>query len=169
METATLVPVQEYLNTSYADGDREYVDGVIVERNVGEIEHARVQTRIAAYIILHYEQFWAAVEVRVQVASTRFRVPDVSIVHGPEPQGRIITQPPLAVAEILSPDDRAGELQEKIDDYLNFGVRYVWVINPRTRKAFIYTQDSILEVKDGFLRTENPDMQVPLEFLFIPR
>jgi Uma2 family endonuclease len=96
-------------------------------------------------------------------------VPDVSIVAGPRPQGRIITQPPLAVAEILSPDDRAGELQEKIDDYLNFGVRYVWVINPRTRKAFIYTQDSILEVKDGFLRTENPDMQVPLEFLFIPR
>jgi Uma2 family endonuclease len=169
METVWPTPVQEYLNTSYPDGDREYVDGVIVERHVGEIEHADVQTRITHYLLLHYAQFWSAVAVRVQVASTRVRVPDVTIVYGGEPEGRIITQPPLAVAEVLSPDDRAAELQEKIDDYLGFGVRYVWVVNPRARKAFVYTQDSIAEAKDGFLWTRDPDIEVPLDFLFTAR
>jgi hypothetical protein len=33
---SSLVRVEEYLNTSFDDGDREYVDGVIVERNSGE-------------------------------------------------------------------------------------------------------------------------------------
>ena len=37
----TLVSVEEYLRTSYPDGDCEYVDGEIVERNVGEIDHGR--------------------------------------------------------------------------------------------------------------------------------
>jgi hypothetical protein len=35
MPTPPLVPVEEYLNTSYPDGDREYLDGEIVERSVG--------------------------------------------------------------------------------------------------------------------------------------
>src|SRR2546430_13689137 len=35
--------------------------------------------------------------------------------------------------------DRAEEVQEKIDDYLAFGVGYVWVANPRTRRGYVYT------------------------------
>jgi len=46
----TLVSVEDYLSTSYPDGDREYVDGQVVERNVGEIEHASLQTRIGIYL-----------------------------------------------------------------------------------------------------------------------
>ena len=37
----TLVSVEEYLNTSYDGADREYVDGRIVERNLGEKDHSR--------------------------------------------------------------------------------------------------------------------------------
>jgi hypothetical protein len=48
---STLVAVEEYLSTSYPDGDREYVDGQIVERNLGEIEHASLQTRIVFYLL----------------------------------------------------------------------------------------------------------------------
>jgi len=54
---ALLVSVEEYLNTSYPDGDREYVDGQIVERNVGEIDHAGLQTRIMIYPATHYPGF----------------------------------------------------------------------------------------------------------------
>ena len=35
MPTATLTPVSEYLSTSYRP-DREFIDGIISERNVGE-------------------------------------------------------------------------------------------------------------------------------------
>ncbi len=53
METAALMSVEEYLLTSYPDGDREYVDGRIVERNVGEFDHSHWQTRIAVYLVMH--------------------------------------------------------------------------------------------------------------------
>jgi Uma2 family endonuclease len=57
------------------------------------------------------------------------------------------------------------EMQDRIDDYLTFGVRYVWILNPRTRRAFIYTADGMHEAKDGIPRTQNPDIEVPLAAL----
>lgn len=59
-----------------------------------------------------------------------------------------------------------SRMQVKIDDYLAFGVSYVWVIDPQTRKAWVYTADLIREVRDGQLRTERPDITVPLHSLF---
>ncbi len=163
---STLVAVEEYLSTSYPDGDREYVDGRILERNVGEIEHANLQTRIVFYLLTHYPQFWAAVEVRVQVKSRRFRVPDVTLVAGPEPEGRIIVSPPHLTVEVLSPDDRAADVQEKIDDYLAFGIAYVWVVNPRTGRGYIHTVEGSREARDGVLRTADPALELPLGELF---
>jgi len=52
VQTETLVPLEEYLNTSYSP-DREYRDGVLVERNVGDWAHARLQALFSAYIIRH--------------------------------------------------------------------------------------------------------------------
>jgi Uma2 family endonuclease len=54
------------------------------------------------------------------------------------------------------------EMQERIDDYLNFGVRYVWLLHPRPRRAFVYTLDAVQEVKEGVLQTVDPDICVPL-------
>jgi Uma2 family endonuclease len=75
MATGSLVSVSEYLSTGYRP-DCDYVDGAVVERNLGEYDHARLQMAVSAY------------------------------------------------------------LQDSVADYLNFGVRYVWVIDPRTRKAW---------------------------------
>ena len=30
-------------------------------------------------------------------------------------------------------------MQRKVADYLAFGVRYVWVLNPQTKQAVVYT------------------------------
>jgi Uma2 family endonuclease len=49
-------------------------------------------------------------------------------------------------------------MQERIDDYLQFGVRYVWLINRRKRRAFIYSSEGVLEAKDGILYTTSPDL-----------
>jgi Uma2 family endonuclease len=53
-------------------------------------------------------------------------------------------------------------MQEKIDDYLAFGVPHIWVINPRKMRAFHYTVDGMREAKDGILQTSNPNIVVPL-------
>ncbi len=167
MATATLVPVEEYLSTSYSP-DREYVDGVVLERNLGERSHSELQTDLSTWLNNRRKELgiWVYVEQRVQVKATRFRIPDICIVAGSKPQEEILTRPPLVCIEILSKDDRATELQEKIDDYLAFGVAYVWVINPLTRRAWIYTAKGTQEAKDGILKTENPEIMVPLSDIF---
>jgi Uma2 family endonuclease len=88
------------------------------------------------------------------------------VVAGPRPQEQIFTRPPFLCIEILSKDDRMSEMQERINDYLAFGVKYVWVIDPRTRRAYVHTADGSREVRDGYLRTENPEIAVPIAELF---
>jgi Uma2 family endonuclease len=167
MGTITLVSVDEYLRTSFPDADREYVDGRIVERNVGEVDHSDVQSSILHYLRTHYKKrVWAGVEVRVQVKKTRFRIPDVVVMRGSKPTERIIRKPPVIAIEVLSRDDRASDLEEKIDEYLGFGVPYVWVINPESRRAYIHTPDGSHEAKDGMLRAETAGIEVPLAEIF---
>jgi Uma2 family endonuclease len=163
MGTITLVSVEEYLRTSFPDADREYIDGRIVERNVGEVDHSDVQSSIPHYLRTHYKKgIWAGVAVRVQVKKTRFRIPDVTVMLGSKPVERVIHKPPAIAVELLSPDDRAGYLEEKINDYLEFGVPYIWVINPETRRAYVHTLEGSHEVTDGVLRAESAEIDVPL-------
>ena len=79
---------------------------------------------------------------------------------------QILTSPPFIAIEILSKDDRISQMHERIDDYLNFGVRYVWLIDPRTRRAWFHTKASSHESKDGILRTEDPAIELPLPKIF---
>ena len=135
---------------------------------MGETDHSDCQGRIYAYLLNRSKQLriYPLVEERVQVSASRFRVPDVCVVVGTRPTEQILTKPPLIAIEILSRDDRMGEMQERIDDYLKFGVRYVWVINPLTQRAWVYTKVGGHEAKDGILRTESPEIELPLTEIF---
>ncbi len=166
MSTATAVSLKEYLNTSYRP-DCDYLDGELLERNVGEWDHSRLQTLLIRYLS-NRERQWGIVvagEQRVQVKARRFRVPDITVIAGDPPAAQIITKPPFLCVEILSPSDRLTEMQERIDDYLSFGVSYVWLINPRTRQTYVYSSAGIREVRDGVLTTNNPDITVVLDEL----
>jgi Uma2 family endonuclease len=162
MSTGTLISAEEYLSTSFPDGDRDYLEGQILERNMGEVEHSDLQTGLAVFLRMHYPKFWAGVAVRVQVKDRRFRVPDVCLVAGGKPKGRVVTDPPFLVVEVLSPEDRMVEMQERIDDYLAFGVKYVWIVDPSTRRGYVHTSEGSREAKDGVLRTNDPSIEVPL-------
>ncbi len=166
MSTGTLISVDDYLASSY-DPDCDYVDGHLEERYLGEWDHASLQMRIAAYLYARQDQWGIRVvpELRVRVAPTRFRVPDVCVVLG-EPGEQVLTKPPFICIEILSPEDRMRRLQERIDDYLRTGVRYVWILDPATRKAYPATAPlGLHEIKDTLV-TENPIIEVPLAEIF---
>jgi len=167
MPTETLISVAEYLATSYSP-DCDYVDGRVEERNLGEWDHANLQTAIAAFFRMNRKKWGinVVVEQRVQVSPTRFRIPDVCVVLG-DPGEQILRKPPFICIEVLSPDDRMSRVEKRIDDYLAMGVSYVWVVDPQTRKAYSATAASgLCEVKTGVLKTENPALEVPLAELF---
>jgi Uma2 family endonuclease len=167
MSSATLVSVQEYLAASF-DPDREYVDGELQERNLGERPHGRTQGRLYAFLLQREAQWGicALLEQRVQVGPTRFRVPDVCAVLASDPRDPIVRNPPFLCVEILSPEDRVLRLNEKLADYFQMGVRYVWVLDPLSKRAFCYTPGEMHEVLDGMLRTDSPDIAVPLQEVF---
>jgi Uma2 family endonuclease len=162
-----LVPVEEYLRTTYHP-DCDYVDGEVLERNVGEHDHSDLQSELVYYFRSRRKQWrlHAVVEQRVQVAPTRFRVPDVCVMKGGGPYPAIFREPPFICIEVLSKKDSLVSTQKRIDDYLKFGVNYVWVFDPTDRRAWTYSLEGSREVKDGVLRTENPAIEVLLAEVF---
>jgi Uma2 family endonuclease len=167
MSSATLVSVQEYLAASF-DPDRDYVDGELQERNLGERPHGRTQGRLFAFLFQREGQWGICpiVEQRVQVSPTRFRVPDQCVFLASDPVEPIVRHAPFLCVEILSREDTVIRLNERISDYFQMGVRYVWVLDPLARRAFCYTPGEMHEVLDGMLRTNDPEIVVPLEEVF---
>jgi Uma2 family endonuclease len=165
--TKALVPVEEYLCTSYRP-DCEFVDGEVLERNVGEHDHAWLQLRVGSYLLIEYgpKGFDVVVEQRVQVSGTRYRVPDICLTRAERPMEQIFRKPPLVVIEILSPEDRVTAMQRRIDDYLAFGVPSAWVIDPKERRAFICSRQGWLESADLILRSTDGAIVLPLMEIF---
>jgi Uma2 family endonuclease len=167
MSTRTLISVEEYLASSY-EPDRDYVDGHTEERNLGERPHSRIQARLIIQLARQAEEAGMEVlpEVRVQVKGARFRVPDVCVAGG-DSDAKAIIEPPFLCIEILSPEDRMSRIEERINDYLEMGVAYVWVLDPQTKQAFCATAaEGLREVKSGVLQTVNPALEVPLAEIF---
>ena len=73
------------------------------------------------------------------------RAPDMAFIarerlHDIPDRGYAELAPDL-LAEIVSPDDRPGELLAKVADWLQAGTRLVWVIGPARRSARVYRSD----------------------------
>jgi len=137
--TASLISVEEYLKTS-TDPDCEYVAGVLQKRAVGELDHASWQKALLRWFTSHEPGWGIRVypELRVQVAADSFRVPDVTVLSRSAPREQIITHAPLAVFEILSPEDSMTRILEKLADYERMGIEAIWVIEPKRQLYFLY-------------------------------
>src|SRR5262249_50405246 len=62
------------------------------------------------------------------------RAPDVGFVsmkRAPEPfASDFIPMPPDLAIEVVSPGDRADDIEEKVQNYMQYGVRLIWVLYP---------------------------------------
>jgi len=134
MATLATVSVEEYLHTTY-EPDREYVNGQLVERHVGEYFHSLMQLMIGSLLRLRSRErrFRVFTEQRVSVsAEPRYRIPDVCVKALPHAVTPVLERPELVV-EILSPDDTVSEMLVKVADYLHAGIPHVWIVDPYRR------------------------------------
>jgi len=131
MATATHVPLEVYLRSEYEPA-AEYVDGEIVERPMGELNHADWQAAISAWFLNHAAEWNIRVfpELKVQVTQQNCRIPDVTVLDRSLPIEQTITQPPLAVVEVLSPGDTVQGLKHKLAEYSTMGIPQIWVVDP---------------------------------------
>ena len=166
MAASTLIPVEEYLKTVYRP-DCDYVDGVLEERNLGERDHSWIQGRLVAFFLSKFGQTGIAAlpEWRFQVHPTRFRIPDVIVTRG-KPAEQILTEVPLLCIEILSPADTVPKTNERVQEYLEFGVPAVWVIDPADKVIWIYRSDGMQPVKSGSVTVDGTSLEVPFSEIF---
>ena len=166
MSTQTLVSEQEYLNTSY-EPDCEYLDGVLVERNVGTKGHSKMAFLVARFF-WHRRKLWdisVFTDVRTRIRPGRYLLPDVIVYSGQEPDEEVFTTPPLIWIEILSPDDRPIRVSRKVRELLEFGVPYVWIIEPQTLESELHTRQGSTILNDSVLRIPGTPIEVPLQQL----
>jgi len=164
MSVKALISLEEYLDTSYSP-DREFVDGVVVERNVGERPHSLVQGNILFSLRQRYPHLFVWPEQRVRTIQNRSRVPDVCVTLA-DPMTDVFEVPPFLCVEILSKRDRPGEMKERLDEYRSIGGPNIWVVNPRRRKAFIYLGGQPEENEVDTLVTGAPEILLPLDEVF---
>ena len=116
------------------------------ERPMGEQDHAAWQKAILLWFAKH-EREWnveALPEYRVQVSLTRFRVPDVSVIDFASPSQLVATSPPMAVSEVLSPEDTVIRVRRKLEDYAKTGISQIWVIDPEDGVSLRYLNGELL-------------------------
>jgi hypothetical protein len=56
-------------------------------------------------------------------------------------------------------------MQERIDDSLQFNVPFVWLIDPRLKRAYVYTTGRMTEARTN-IATAEPEIAAPLDEIF---
>lgn len=144
-----LVSVEEYLNTSY-EYDPDFVDGVLVERGQPTIPHSLLQVIVATHFAAWQKEFafrvLTSARVRI-IAGARYRVPDVLLCPAPLTHRRYVEVTPVAVIDILSPDDKESSALERCRDFEYTGVANIVQMDPEKRVAHRFTAGSLIETQ----------------------
>jgi Uma2 family endonuclease len=130
----------------------ELVNGQLVERNVSALSSivaAKLCQILLTFCDAHQLGWVLSSECGYRCFPKdpdRIRRPDVSFVDRARlpvnrlAEGYVTIAPDLAV-EVISPHDRAYDVEEKVQEYLEAGVKLVWVVNPPTQTVRIYRGD----------------------------
>ena len=157
----------------------ELVDGTLVEKGMGHKEAfvaVELSYLLHTFLQQHDLGYCTGADDLVRVMPKLVRGPDVAFVSWatrPErvvPQEQISDKAPDLAVEILSPSNTRKEMQIKLKEYFLGGVKLVWIINPETRTADVYTApDAVTAVPaDGTLDGGDvlPGFRLPLAQLF---
>jgi len=168
--TGVMVPLEEYLETSYRP-DCDWIDGMRIERAMGEKPHNRVQQFLCQYLGNREREWNIAVypEQRVQTSQKNYRVADVCVTERGEAEEQdelIVTTPPVLCVEILSRNDGLIDMQDRVDDYKGMGVRQVWIVDPFRRRAYMANEHGFLKPEADVLTVAGTSIRVALTDMF---
>lgn len=168
-----------------ADGDSfELVDGRLVERNMSKWSSYVAGTlhhRLRSYCDAQCPSWVYPEGTSYQCfpnAPKKVRRPDVSLISVTRmspveamSDGHLRIAPDLAV-EVVSPNDLAYEIDEKVDEYEAAGVKLIWIVNPETKAVRVHRADgSVTVLREGdILEGEDivPGFRCRVAELFLP-
>ncbi len=145
--------IEEYMALPDNGVKYELVKGELLEMPPTGGEHGEIDAGLIGFMALHIRKnklgriYGAETAFVLNAESRTVRAPDIAFVAagrlpvGPSTKSAVPIPPDLAV-EIVSPSDSLIEVEEKVNQYLEAGVRLVWVINPRRHEIYIYRTGS---------------------------
>lgn len=135
---------------------RELVDGQIVEWDVTNRLHGYFMSALSYFITTFVLESKLGLVltgdplIRIQSSEHDARGPDLCFyTRGRIPRdltASVGEEPPDLVIELLSPTDRAGQVQRKVVDWLRAGVRLLWYVDPDTGITTVYHAGRITSV-----------------------
>lgn len=156
--------VEEYLGTSY-DPDLEFVDGALVERNMGDWLHSLVQSNVLYALRRKYPHLKVVPELRSSVTRTRYRLPDVCVVRV-APKTRYLLDSAWLVVEVLSEGDLMSVVIEKLKEYASKGVDNIWLVDPRLRLVYTYLPPTLVEIQGEIISTADGSVEISRSEIF---
>jgi Uma2 family endonuclease len=161
--------LDEYLHSNWRP-DCDFVDGVTEERNIGAFDHSCMVSYLLWALSGKQEwKNWPVIPlpgVRMRISPTRVRVPDVCVIARGGSREQILTQPPLAIFEVLDEEDRFLAMMRKFGDFARFGVEHIWIIDPARRRADRYIDGGLEKVRTGELAVPETTIRVDLSEMF---
>lgn len=169
MDVLAPISIDEYLRTSYHP-DCDFVDGEVLERNVGKRRHGYAQSEIVLWFGQRKNSFLLQTftEQRIRVAGQRVRIPDIVVTGLPIPEEEVFTAAPWMCIEIMSPDDTMAGVQDRLDEYLALGVPNVWVIDPWKHRGWTVSDSGWARATDGIVRSHDGRVAMPLVDVLLP-
>jgi Uma2 family endonuclease len=143
---ANAVATEDDLRAAPEDGYKhELVDGKIVMSPAGfrhGLVSVKLATRLETFVESHGLGYVLESSTGFRLPGGNVRLPDVSFVAHREGTDLVTDDfsnvPPDLAVEVLSPSDRSRQVLDKVGEYLDAGVRLVWVIDPKGQSAAIY-------------------------------
>ncbi len=182
MSTSTaLMTADELLRLPRGQYRHELINGELKTMPLAGHKHGRITVRLSSPMA----QFvWDKGLGEVFTAETGFKLtsnpdtvlaPDVCFVAKDQVERAgnsdgYFEGPPALAVEVLSPSERSGQVSKKVSQWLFFGAKQVWVVNPKTRTVVVHEldKDSVTlsegEVIDG--GNLLPGFQIPVSRLF---
>jgi Uma2 family endonuclease len=95
-------------------------------------------------------------------------VPDVALLDRAQPVEQILTHAPLAVFEVLSPEEAAIPALRKLGDYEAMGVPNIWLIDPETKSCYRIFDGGLIPVAEFVARGDRfrvakSELEAPLD------
>lgn len=182
MDVATrMMTADELFMMPHGNFRYELMKGELIKMSPTGGKHGILTIRLGAALVQHVEAnnlgeaFGAETGFILATNPDTVRAPDAAFVSrerippGDFPEKFWPGAPDLAV-EVLSPSDTLYEVEEKIEQYLEAGVKLVWIVNPKRRTVTIYQPNiepqtlSEVDTLDG--REVVPGFQYSLARLF---
>jgi Uma2 family endonuclease len=116
----------------------EFIDGVGIVSPPPAYDHGEGQASLAFALRKALPTLRVVVEVEfLLIDRRRVRRPDISLVEQ-RPEGIWIADPPVLIAEVLSPGTRSQDTVNKASEYAEAGVGHYWLLDPASRSLEAY-------------------------------